>query len=172
MFKVVIGSNNPAKIKAVQAVFKDAEVVPVAVDSGVSDQPKSDDETLRGAMNRAKAAKQFGNIGIGLEGGVTMTPYGLFLVNYGALVDEHGKCYVAGGLRIPLPPEIKEGLEKGLELGEVMDQLTRKKGIRHDEGAIGVFTANLVKRAEMFEQLTRVLKGQYQIGNVFQEVKK
>lgn len=167
MSKIIIGSLNPAKVDAVRRAFPDDDVVGMAVESGVSEQPTSDEETLQGAINRAKQAKRYGDIGIGLEGGVAYTPYGLFLVNYGALVDEEGQCYVAGGLRIPLPDAIKEGLERGLELGDVMDAFTKKKGVKHDEGAIGVFTANGVKRGEMFEQLTRVLKGQYHFGNTF-----
>lgn len=167
MSKIVIGSLNTAKVEAVRRAFPDDEVMAKSVDSGVSEQPKSDEETLRGAINRAKNAKQYGDIGIGLEGGVSFTPYGLFLINYGALIDENDHCFVAGGLRIPLPDDIKEKLEQGMELGDVMDQFTKKKGVKHDEGAIGVFTANNVKRGEMFEQLTRVLKGQYQFGNTF-----
>lgn len=170
MSRIIIGSTNPAKVKAVQAVFTNDEVVPILVESGVSAQPKSDEETLRGAINRAKRAKRYGDIGIGLEGGVAYTAYGLFLCNYGALVDEKGNIYVAGGLRIPLPQEVQLRLAQGLELGDVMDELTKRRGIRHEEGAIGVFTANHVKRADMFEQIIRVLKGQYEFGNVFQEV--
>ncbi len=74
---VAVGSTNPAKVKAVEAVvarsFPDARVRPVAVASGVSEQPLSADETERGARTRALsalAAVPEARFGIGLEGGV------------------------------------------------------------------------------------------------------
>ncbi len=39
---------NPAKVDAVMEVFNGFQLVTFAVDSGVSSQPKSDEETIRG----------------------------------------------------------------------------------------------------------------------------
>ncbi|WP_138420661.1 DUF84 family protein [Aquibacillus sediminis] len=162
--KIYIGSKNPTKIKAVQNVFAHAEVEEVDVESKVSLQPYSDEETLEGAINRARecAAKSTSAIGIGLEGGVMEMDGALFLCNWGALVDETGETFTASGARIPLPEEIKQQLEKGIELGEIMDAYTQKKDIRKKQGAIGIFTNEFVGREEMFTHVLKLLKGQYE----------
>ena len=56
----MIGSTNPAKVKAVKEVliihFPQALLAETEVGSGVSDQPFGDDETRLGAINRALRA--------------------------------------------------------------------------------------------------------------------
>ena len=56
--------------------------------SEVSAQPLSDNETMTGAINRAKNAlkSEDAQIGVGLEGGVVKTEHGYFLCNWGAIV--------------------------------------------------------------------------------------
>ena len=58
---VAIGSLNPVKIKGVREAYTsifgaDISVRGIAVESGVSPQPLSLEETIRGAMNRAEEA--------------------------------------------------------------------------------------------------------------------
>lgn len=164
--KVIIGSKNPAKIEAVKEAFLMEHFLFSAVNapSGVSDQPFSDEETMLGAVNRATAALALGEgqIGIGLEGGVHETPFGLFLCNWGALVtDQDERPIIAGGARILLPKQVAEALKDGQELGPVMDQFTKKENIRNHEGAIGIFTAGMINRMMMFTHVTKLLYGQY-----------
>ena len=54
----------------------------------------SDEETMQGAINRAKRALEEGEapIGIGLEG-VMKTEHGLFMCNWGALATMDGKVF-------------------------------------------------------------------------------
>ena len=164
--KIVIGSKNPAKIEAVKQAFtlKEFDFTAVDVASGVSPQPFSDDETITGAINRANEAliQGSGQIGIGLEGGVHETSYGLFLCNWGALVTRDNEAPIlAGGARILLPETIAQQLRDGMELGPVMDEFTEKQNIRKNEGAIGIFTAGMINRADMFTHVTKMLYGQY-----------
>lgn len=163
--KIVIGSKNPAKISAVRQIFTAVhyEFETINVTTGVSEQPFSDEETIKGAINRATNALVEGNgqIGIGLEGGVQETKIGLFLCNWGALVTSHEPPIVAGGARILLPEEVAIRLREGEELGPVMDDYTKKQNIRINEGAIGIFTNELIQRAEMFSHITHLLLGQY-----------
>lgn len=158
--KVVVGSTNQVKVQAIANVFANYEVTGMAISSKVSAQPMTDQETIKGAINRAIGAKRYGDIGIGLEGGVQQTTYGLLLVNYGALVDEVNNLYIAGGARILLPNEVAKEIYLGKELGDVMDKYCHKIGVKHDEGAVGVFTNNFVKRQEMFEHIGKLLYGQ------------
>ncbi|MBX0359077.1 DUF84 family protein [Halobacillus sp. Nhm2S1] len=161
--KIYVGSQNPTKIESVKSVFPDMEVIGMEVESKVAAQPFSDEETLEGAINRARecASQNKANIGIGLEGGVMEIEDDLYLCNWGALVDGKENVYTASGARIPLPDEIKAGLEKGKELGEVMDEYTDKHDVRKKEGAIGIFTNGVIHREEMFTHVVKLLKGQW-----------
>lgn len=166
--KIIIGSNNPAKIEAVkwafQAFQENYELFPINAASGVSEMPFTDEETIRGAINRAESALTIGqgDIGIGLEGGVQETSYGLLLCNWGALASKEHPPIIAGGARILLPDEIAILLRNGEELGPVMDDYTKKQNIRKKEGAVGVFTNGNIDRVEMFTHLTKLLVGQYE----------
>nr|WP_084279145.1 DUF84 family protein [Anoxybacillus tepidamans] len=176
MIKIAVGTMNRAKIAAVEAVFSDERFMVVATeaDSNVSSQPFSDEETREGAINRAKHAlmKENADIGIGLEGGVVQAMDGLWVCNWGALVDRNGLVVSAGGARIPLPTEVAEGVLGGQELGDVMDAYTGTRNIRQKEGAIGVFTNGYVNRTDMFAHIVKLLAGQYEFSyktNAYEE---
>ncbi len=98
----------------------------------LSEQPFSDDETIRGAINRANGALEKGNgdIGIGLEGGVQETEHGLLLCNWGALVSIETEPIIAGGARFLLPEAIAGRLRAGEELGPVMEDYAKKENVR------------------------------------------
>ncbi|WP_042146457.1 DUF84 family protein [Paucisalibacillus sp. EB02] len=161
--KIIVGSKNPTKVNAVQGVFTQDIVVGLDVDSLVSPQPFSDQETMQGAINRAKqcAESEAGVVGLGLEGGVMYVGDGLFLCNWGALITPMGETYTASGARILLPKEIEVKLTNGVELGVIMDDYAKKSGVSKKEGAIGIFTKDLLTRQEMFTQVVTLLKGQW-----------
>ncbi|GGD17389.1 DUF84 family protein [Pontibacillus salipaludis] len=162
--KIIVGSTNPAKLEAVQQIFGNDQVDGIEVSSRVSSQPFCDEETLEGAINRARecAKTEKGVVGIGLEGGVMELENDLYLCNWGALVDSEENTFVAGGARIPLPDSIANELNKGKELGDVIDDYAKGENVRHNEGAIGVFTNELVNRSGMFAHIVQLLKGQYE----------
>ncbi len=166
MVKIAIGTKNPAKIKAGELAGRElsAELISIEVPSEVSEQPFSDEETIEGALNRAKNAMREtqADFGLGLEGGVVKTPYGLFICNWGALVTKENKSFVSGGARIKLPDEIADELYSGRELGPVMDEYTKKQDIRKSEGAVGIFSNGRIKRDRMFEHIIELLVGQYE----------
>ena len=58
--KVAVGSRNPVKVKATKNVldqiYGEVEVVSIDTDSGVPDQPFGINQTIEGAINRAKNA--------------------------------------------------------------------------------------------------------------------
>lgn len=164
---IIIGSKNPTKIKAVEAIFSSPIVISLDVPSNVAAQPFSDEETRQGAINRAMQCMKStpGSMGIGLEGGVMYVGNQLFLCNWGALVTEDGNTYTASGARIVLPESFGEQLKSGIELGDVMDRYVKKQGVRKKEGAIGVFTNELISRQEMFEHVVKLLHGQMEFWN-------
>ena len=164
--RIAIGSKNPAKVNAVKDAFRDYNVDIIAVDaaSGVSEQPMTDEETIKGAINRAlEAAEKAGaSIGIGLEGGVQQTAQGLLLCNWGALTATGFEPIIAGGARLQLPEEVAEKVLAGNELGPVMDEYANKQNVRKNEGAVGIFTNGQVNRSEMFLHVMKLLAGQYE----------
>jgi inosine/xanthosine triphosphatase len=168
MKSITIGSKNFAKVEAVKKVFIGFEVIGLSVPSEVSEQPFSDEETMKGALNRANHAMKAGatDIGIGLEGGVMELSSGLYLCNWGALVDKSGFSTVAGGARIKLPDEIADELRNGRELGPVMDDYAKKRDVRKLEGAVGILTNEKVNRLEMFEHVVKLLAGQYEYNSI------
>jgi inosine/xanthosine triphosphatase len=162
--KLIIGSKNPTKIRAATRTFQEFEVVAKAVPSGVSEQPLSDEETRQGAMNRAQVALQEGkgDLGAGLEGGVLLLDKTLYLCNWGALATTDGKIYTASGARIELPETFLDELESGEELSGIMEAYTKLKHVRLKEGAVGIFTNELIDRSEMFTHVMKLLRGQWE----------
>jgi len=78
--QINIGTKNPVKVSALQEIIKeyahlaDAEIVPCDVSSDVSDQPKSLEETIIGATNRAKNAFKDCVYSFGIESGLMSVP--------------------------------------------------------------------------------------------------
>lgn len=167
---VWVGTTNKAKVQAVQSVMTEAKILTTEVSSGVSEQPFSDEETMRGAIYRATQSLPLTSeaycIGIGLEGGVMEVENNLFICNWGALATSTNELYVASGARIPLPAEIAEELYAGKELGPVMQTFSRKENVRQSEGAIGIFTNELLNRTDMFSHIVLMLKGQLTYSEV------
>lgn len=153
---VAVGSTNPVKVAAVQAVltqaYPAAAVVSVEVHSGVGAQPLSDDEMVAGATNRALLAQAAldADLGVGLEGGVHHSPWGWLLSGWVAIVDRKGRLGLGSAGRIQLPPVLAEAILRGQELGPAMDQLSGLIDTRRGPGAVGILTNALVKREEAF----------------------
>ncbi|MFC0562017.1 DUF84 family protein [Halalkalibacter alkalisediminis] len=162
---VAIGTKNPAKVHAVQdtLIRERLTFVPVKIDSGVADQPFSDEETLAGAKNRAEGALVITNatLAFGLEGGVQETKSGLMLCNWGVLAHQDGGKWYAGGAKLPLPDLVVKRLYAGEELADIMASLTGQADIRKKEGAMGIYTAGWVTRKALFSHLVKLLYGQF-----------
>lgn len=165
--QVAIASLNPTKVGAVQAVlplsFPQAELVTISVESEVSHQPLSEEETKQGAINRSKNALRQASVdvAIGLEGGVYIDEEKLFLCNWGAITDRAGALYLAGGAKIELPTEFIPELLEGKELCNLCDAYFKTQNIRSHGGAIGALTKDMVNRQEMFIHIMKLLLGQY-----------
>lgn len=160
--KLIIGSKNPTKIRACEAVFTEYTVRGMEVSSGVAPQPRTDEETRQGAINRALASlnMQEADIGVGLEGGVMLIDGCLYVTNWGALAVSADRVYTAAGARIALPNEFLPVLEEGKELGDIMEMYAKREDVRSNEGAVGIFTNNLIDRSTMFTHITQALRGQ------------
>lgn len=160
---IVVGSLNRVKVEAVREAFPEYTIKSIKAPSGVLEQPIGDYMTREGAISRAQYALKHeeARLGIGLEGGVNFLGNQVYVSNWGALVTKEGDIFTAQGAGIELPEAFKEELLNGKELGSLIDHYANKKDLRSQEGAIGLFTANLVTRKEMYFQLLSLLKGQY-----------
>lgn len=156
--KVNVGSRNPVKINATRAVFMQldstVEIVGVAVNSGVADQPLGDTETQQGTINRARAALTPGAAyGVGFEGGILETEHGLLTCAWCAVADQSGKLGLGGGVNVLLPPKIATLLAQGHELGVAMDILTGAHNSKQGPGAVGILTDGLSDRQSAYEHM-------------------
>lgn len=161
--KVVVGSTNPVKIAAVRAVIArvapNATVQSIAVASGVPDQPWGDDETQRGAAERARQALlqcNDGNaeLGIGVEGGVVLQADGTVRTCAWAVTcTRDGRTGTGGSLAMQLPPEVAALVIAGVELGHAMDRVAKTVNTKHHAGAVGILTADLIDRQRAYEPL-------------------
>lgn len=147
--RVGVGSRNPVKLAATERAFAalgiEAAVEAVTVDSGVDDQPMGDDESIRGATNRAERALDGYDLGVGLEGGVADGPDGWYLIMWAAATDGEA-THLGCGPRLRLPDRIAERVRDGEELGPVMDDVIGETGVKHDQGAAGVLTDGIIDR--------------------------
>jgi len=158
--RVAVGSTNPVKIAAVRAVLRrlhaQADVVGVAVASGVPDQPFGDEETQRGAESRARAAleRSEADLAVGLEGGVVREADGsLRTCAWAVAIDRQGRRGVGGSLAMPLPAMVARRIDAGEELGQAMDAVAQTVGTKHGRGAVGILTAGLIDRQGAYEIL-------------------
>lgn len=158
--KVVVGSENPVKIKAVEEAFakiwpnKKFNVVGVNVKSGVSSQPMSDIEAIKGATNRAKRALKSsgGDFGVGLEGGINKVGRRWFDCGWIVIVDRKGNLGIGTSARMETPKKMLAMINKGMELGDVNDILFKKKNSKQGEGHFGLMTNGVVTRKDGYRE--------------------
>jgi len=156
---IVIASNNPVKIRAVRAGFarmfpsEQFEYHSVSTTSGVSDQPFSDDETQRGAYNRASSAARLepqADFWVGIEGGIE--DHGIEMAAYAWIVILASK--MTGKSRTGtffLPPQVAELIHRGKELGEADDIVFGRSNSKQENGAIGLLTGDVIDRLQLYE---------------------
>ncbi|EGD75167.1 hypothetical protein PTSG_06820 [Salpingoeca rosetta] len=175
MKKVCVASTNPVKLRAVETAFKAAfkttgtedafEFVTVKAPSGVSDQPMGDAETLTGAKNRVKNARDMMpgcDFYCGLEGGCTleesnttgagdggeMTCFAWIVVQ-DAEGKREGKAKTG---TFYLPPEVTKLVKGGLELGHANDRVFSQHNSKQQGGAVGLLTDGVITRHLYYEQ--------------------
>jgi inosine/xanthosine triphosphatase len=158
---VAVGSTNPVKVAAARAVLgrvaPGAVVRGVAVPSGVPDQPWGDDETIHGAVARARGALdalavEGATLGVGFEGGVVEAgDDGVRSCAWAAVAMPDGTTGVGGSLAMPLPPPVARLLRDGVELGEAIDRLTGGTNTKHAGGAVAELTRGLIDRQQAYE---------------------
>ena len=161
--KINVGSENRVKTDAVResvsgySFLTGAEVVSVAVESGVSEQPKSAEETITGAMNRARSAFNGCDLSFGIEDGLMSVPgtkTGYMNICACAIYDGQ-EFHIGLSSAFEYPPDVT-GLvfRKGLDINQAFHRtgLTDNPKVGSSEGAIGILTKGRLNRKEYTKQ--------------------
>lgn len=161
--RINIASQNPNKIAAVKEIIKDypllasAKIVARKPKSEVADQPKSLEETVNGAINRAKNDFVDCDYSIGLESGLMKVPKtktGYMDVCACAIYD--GKQFHLGlSSAFEYPIKVtKAVLKKGLDINQAFFKtgLTKNPKVGSAEGVIGFLTKGRLPRKDYNKQ--------------------
>ncbi len=159
--KVIIASENEAKVKAVEMgfgrMFPDEKFIfqGISVVSGVGQQPMSDDETFAGALRRAYNAREQvedAAYWVGLEGGVDEIEDELHAFAWMVIVGANKLTGKARTSTFVLPPAVSELVREGKELGEADDIVFGTEDSKATTGAVGILTHGLFDRAQYYSE--------------------
>ncbi|MDH7508066.1 MAG: inosine/xanthosine triphosphatase [Methanomassiliicoccales archaeon] len=152
---VKVGSDNPVKIRAVRNVMKriyrNVIISASKVENHVGEQPWGED-TLKGAIERAKHAIGDADFGVGIEAGIFELGDGLYDVQYCAVIDKTGRITIGHGSGFKLPQCIEDDLRSGKTVGRIFEEMSGTKSIGRKWGAIHFLTKGLITRQKLTEQ--------------------
>ncbi|GAA0757911.1 inosine/xanthosine triphosphatase [Psychroflexus lacisalsi] len=160
MKKVIIASKNPVKLQAakngLERMFpsQEFECIGVSVPSNVSDQPMSDDETFRGAKNRADNAStthEGDDFYIGIEGGIEITD-GEMQAFAWIVIKSHNKYGKSRTGTFFLPKQVVNLIKEGKELGEADDIVFKRDNSKQKSGAVGILTGDIIDRTAYYTE--------------------
>ncbi len=166
--KVLVGSLNPVKLDAVRdefarhANYRTAEIAGHRASSGVSVQPKSLDETIRGAKNRAAECLQTGqcHVAIGIESGLFFAGrpeldrvFDVCACAIWTLGDRYSQVGLSSAWEVP-PQIARLVYDHGLDLSEASLRAgyTRNENIGAGQGLVGILSGGALDRKAYTQQ--------------------
>lgn len=167
--RIIVGSKNEVKVGAVRELVPEypfmasAEISGFDAKSGVADQPKTLEETVTGAMNRARGAWESGacDAALGIESGLMVVPFtktGHMDVCACAIYDgAEFHLGLSSAWEVPADAA-KLMLEQGLDMNDAFNQAgyTDNPKIGSAEGAIGLLTKGRVDRKAYTKEAVRM----------------
>ena len=157
--KIGVGSKNKTKINAVAELLREypmfdgAEVTGVDIKIEQFGHPKTLDETVAGAVDRAKQAYKGNDYGFGIESGLMKVPQtksGYMDVAVCAIFD--GKqIHMGMSPALEWPQKVIDGVfNKGIDGSQAMKDagLTHHEKLGEHEGFIGIFTKGRITRTD------------------------
>lgn len=126
---ISLGTNSEQKLSYLREVLKeigfDAEIIQNKVASNVSDQPITEEETLRGSINRARNAlitNSNADCGLGIEVGYHKNVKDDFeIFCYSSIIDKNGNIISCCSSKFLLPKFHREKVDSNLNLGEYLE---------------------------------------------------
>lgn len=157
--RIGVGSKNKTKVNAVMDLLKDypmfngAEIIGVDVKVDQFGHPKNLEETVAGAVDRAKQAYVGNDYGFGIESGLMKVPQ----TKTGYM--EVAVCVIFDGKQIHMglsqayewPKKVLDGiLNQGMDGSQAMKAagLTHHEKLGEHEGFVGIFTKGRTNRTE------------------------
>ncbi|HEY6739996.1 MAG TPA: inosine/xanthosine triphosphatase [Actinopolymorphaceae bacterium] len=160
---IAIASENPVKRRATLEAVRvalgqdDIETLTFDVPSGVPAQPYGDEETLRGARNRAEGVRSRApgaDLWVGLEGGVVERDGTVECMAWAVILgrgpdgaERHGESRTA---TYTLPVEIADLVKAGVELGEATDRVLGGRDTKRGSGTVGPLTGGVIDRVAYY----------------------
>ncbi len=160
MIKIVVASTNPVKIKSTEIGFtrmfpgETFVISGVPAASEVPDQPMSDEETVKGATNRANnisRLKPEADYWVGIEGGLQLIDEELSAFAWVVVKSRDGKIGKGRTGSFFLPPKVAELIRQGKELGEADDIVFGTNNSKQANGAVGILTGDVLTRTTFYE---------------------
>jgi inosine/xanthosine triphosphatase len=109
----------------------------------------SDEETIRGARNRAQAALESAptaEYGVGLEGGIQQIGEEWFDCGWIVVKRRDGEEGIGSSIRMHTPHKMIKMIDQGLELGEIIDQIFEVQNAKQGDGHFGLMSNNVITR--------------------------
>ncbi len=160
MKKIIIASTNPVKINSTEIGF--SKMFPgeiffisgVPAPSDVPDQPMSDEETIKGATNRAHNVSRLepdADYWVGIEGGLQLIDDELSAFAWVVVKSRDGKIGKGKTGSFFLPLKVAELIRQGKELGEADDIVFGTNNSKQANGAVGILTGDVLTRTTFYE---------------------
>ncbi|MFW9830864.1 MAG: DUF84 family protein [Candidatus Thorarchaeota archaeon] len=153
---VVVGSQNPVKVEATHQAFLQyfdrIDIVAEPVESRVQPFPMSQQETITGALNRARMAREkqpSANFSVGIEGGLVSLINRFFIQAFAAVVQgkkvglgRSGAIEVSKSLVAAIDPSSDKSKK-------TVDRILGRTNVFQQEGVMGVLTQNRLTRTQI-----------------------
>ncbi|MEH6892684.1 inosine/xanthosine triphosphatase [Bacillus sp. JJ864] len=166
--KVVLTSTNQAKMKAVSDVFshvfdENIEIIPISVDSGVSETPTNDGEAIIGCRKRIENANvsDFDYI-VSMEGLIQSFNYGTFVYGIVVIYDkENGHEAIGCSAKVRLPDKLAQAINSEKKLSDLVLEMYSPDKTKELSliGTNGVITNGIFNRVDEFDGALRSALG-------------
>ncbi len=158
--RIIVGSKNPVKVGCTREAFSQAFgkgglVEGVDALSNIPAQPRSEEETLLGAKNRASHAKTLvpeADYWVGIEGGVDEDSQGMYAFAWIYVLHQSGKSSQSKTGTFYLPPQVVALIREGMELGHADDLVFQAQNSKQQGGSVGLLTQGIITREAYYQQ--------------------
>jgi inosine/xanthosine triphosphatase len=143
---VSIGSLNKIKIEGVREAFEEFynNISIKAVDIQYMNQPLSLEDTVKGAIYRARKAKDDADYGVGVESGlINILDYHL-VIHVAAIINDN--LTIGFSPAFQLPKAVERLVLKGIELDKAVERLYNIRDIGEKRGIIEILSKKRIDR--------------------------
>jgi len=167
--KIIVWSANPAKVAAVKEIISDynflkwADVVWIETDPWVSDQPKSLDEVILWAKNRAKDSFKDCNFSFGIESWLMKVPETKtgYMEVWACVIYDGKEFHIWLSSAFEYPQKVIDyAFEKWLNISQAFFKawLTKDQNLWQSQWAIWILTRwRLIRKESIKQAITNAL---------------